>query len=130
MTDHDAAMAKLFATETLGRVTDRAVQVFGGMGLMASCRSSASGATPGSNGSGTAPARSSATSSLRCCAATAPGDGTSDGSADGRVHTEVRDAVLVITLDVPKANAINVATSQAMYDAFGRLRDDPGSAPP
>ena len=27
-------MAKLMATETLGRVTDRAVQVFGGMGLV------------------------------------------------------------------------------------------------
>lgn len=35
MTDQDAAMAKLFATETLGRITDRAVQIFGGMGLMA-----------------------------------------------------------------------------------------------
>ncbi|HET7305374.1 MAG TPA: acyl-CoA dehydrogenase family protein [Segeticoccus sp.] len=35
MTDRDAAMAKLFASEALGRITDRAVQVFGGMGLMA-----------------------------------------------------------------------------------------------
>jgi acyl-CoA dehydrogenase len=34
MTDADAAMAKVYATETLGRVTDTAVQVFGGMGLM------------------------------------------------------------------------------------------------
>jgi acyl-CoA dehydrogenase len=33
MTDADAAMAKLFATETLGRITDHAVQIFGGMGL-------------------------------------------------------------------------------------------------
>ena len=32
--DEDAAMAKLYATETLGRVTDHAVQIFGGMGLM------------------------------------------------------------------------------------------------
>lgn len=32
--DEDYAMAKLFATETLGRVTDHAVQIFGGMGLM------------------------------------------------------------------------------------------------
>jgi acyl-CoA dehydrogenase len=35
MTDADAAMAKLYASETLGRITDAAVQIFGGMGLMA-----------------------------------------------------------------------------------------------
>jgi acyl-CoA dehydrogenase len=34
MSDQDAAMAKVFATEALGRITDRAVQIFGGMGLM------------------------------------------------------------------------------------------------
>jgi len=34
MTDADAAMAKLFASEMLGRMTDVAVQIFGGMGLM------------------------------------------------------------------------------------------------
>jgi len=34
MTDRDAAMAKLFASEALGRITDAAVQIFGGMGLM------------------------------------------------------------------------------------------------
>ncbi len=34
MTDSDAAMAKLFATETLARVTDQSLQIFGGMGLM------------------------------------------------------------------------------------------------
>lgn len=38
MSDTDAAMAKLFATETLGRVADRAVQAFGGMGLMPEAR--------------------------------------------------------------------------------------------
>jgi len=32
--DQDIAMAKLFATETLARVADHAVQIFGGMGLM------------------------------------------------------------------------------------------------
>jgi alkylation response protein AidB-like acyl-CoA dehydrogenase len=36
MTDSDAAMAKLFATEALGRITDQALQIFGGMGLMSS----------------------------------------------------------------------------------------------
>jgi acyl-CoA dehydrogenase len=34
MTDRDAAMAKLFASEALGRITDRALQIHGGMGLM------------------------------------------------------------------------------------------------
>jgi alkylation response protein AidB-like acyl-CoA dehydrogenase len=34
MTDTDAAMAKLYASEALGRITDHAVQIFGGMGLM------------------------------------------------------------------------------------------------
>jgi len=34
LTDADAAMAKLYASEMLGRITDKAVQIFGGMGLM------------------------------------------------------------------------------------------------
>lgn len=34
MSDADAAMAKLYASEMLGRVTDQAVQTFGGMGLV------------------------------------------------------------------------------------------------
>lgn len=34
MSDRDAAMAKLLASETLGRITDQAVQIYGGMGLM------------------------------------------------------------------------------------------------
>lgn len=35
MTAKDAAMAKLHASETLAHITDAAVQIFGGMGLMA-----------------------------------------------------------------------------------------------
>lgn len=35
MTDADAAMAKLYASEMLAFVTDEAIQVYGGMGLMA-----------------------------------------------------------------------------------------------
>jgi crotonobetainyl-CoA hydratase len=41
------------------------------------------------------------------------------------VRTEATDGVLVVTLDRPKANAIDVATSRALYDAFDRLRRDP-----
>ena len=41
------------------------------------------------------------------------------------VHTEVRGTTFILTLDVPKANAINVATSMELYAAFAELRDDP-----
>ena len=34
LTDSDAAMAKLYASEMLGRVTDEAIQIHGGMGMM------------------------------------------------------------------------------------------------
>jgi crotonobetainyl-CoA hydratase len=40
------------------------------------------------------------------------------------VRTEVVDGVLVVTLDRPTANAIDVATSHALYDAFARLEND------
>jgi crotonobetainyl-CoA hydratase len=45
---------------------------------------------------------------------------------NGTVHTAVEDQTLVITLDRPKANAVDVATSRALYAAFDRLRRDPG----
>lgn len=41
------------------------------------------------------------------------------------VRTEVADGVLVITLNRPPANAIDVATSRKLYTAFDRLRTDP-----
>jgi crotonobetainyl-CoA hydratase len=41
------------------------------------------------------------------------------------VRTDVVDGVLVITLDRPTANAVDVATSHALYDAFAQLEDDP-----
>jgi crotonobetainyl-CoA hydratase len=40
------------------------------------------------------------------------------------VRTEVVDGVLVVTLDRPGANAIDVATSLALHDAFARLEAD------
>lgn len=41
------------------------------------------------------------------------------------VRTEAKEGVLTITLNRPKANAINVATSRALYAAFKQLQDDP-----
>ncbi|MGC4112152.1 MAG: enoyl-CoA hydratase-related protein [Nocardioides sp.] len=40
------------------------------------------------------------------------------------VRTEVRGQVLVVTLDRPSANAIDVPTSQALYAAFAHLEAD------
>ncbi len=40
------------------------------------------------------------------------------------VRLEVRGEVLIVTLDRPKANVIDVATSRALYDAFRSLQDD------
>jgi len=42
------------------------------------------------------------------------------------VRVGVDGQVLVITLDRPKANAIDVPTSRALYAAFDRLRTEPG----
>jgi crotonobetainyl-CoA hydratase len=41
------------------------------------------------------------------------------------VRTEVDGEVLVVTLDRPKANAVDAPTSRLLYDAFAQLRDDP-----
>lgn len=41
------------------------------------------------------------------------------------VRSEVADGVLTITLDRPKANAIDVDTSGQLYAAFARLQHDP-----
>lgn len=41
------------------------------------------------------------------------------------VRMAVDDGVLVVTLDRPKANAIDVPTSRALYAAFQRLQADP-----
>lgn len=44
--------------------------------------------------------------------------------AEGPVRTEVHGHILVVTLDRPKANAIDVATSRELYAAFARLQQD------
>ncbi len=52
---------------------------------------------------------------------------SADRPADSTdVRIEVVDGeILVVTLDRPKANAIDAPTSRALYAAFARLRDDP-----
>jgi crotonobetainyl-CoA hydratase len=40
------------------------------------------------------------------------------------VRTTVDGEVLMVTLDRPKANAVDAPTSRELYDAFARLRDD------
>lgn len=41
------------------------------------------------------------------------------------VRTERRDGIFEVTLDRPKANAIDVATSRALYQAFHEFESDP-----
>ena len=53
------------------------------------------------------------------------GIGGTDGTDQEPVRTDVIGEVMVVTLDRPKANAVDVATSRALYAAFRRLEDDP-----
>jgi crotonobetainyl-CoA hydratase len=46
-------------------------------------------------------------------------------SSSGGVHTVVNDAVLEVTLDRPKANAIDLAASRRLNKVFEHFRDDP-----
>jgi crotonobetainyl-CoA hydratase len=46
--------------------------------------------------------------------------------ADNPIKTERRGQVLEVTLDRPKANAIDLATSRIMGEVFTDFRDDPG----
>ena len=41
------------------------------------------------------------------------------------IHTQKQGAVLEVTLDRPKANAIDLATSRIMGNVFANFRDDP-----
>jgi crotonobetainyl-CoA hydratase len=49
-----------------------------------------------------------------------------DAHSADPVKVERRDQVMEITLDRPKANAIDPATSQRLGDVFAEFRDDPG----
>ncbi|MEM9852808.1 MAG: enoyl-CoA hydratase-related protein, partial [Pseudomonadota bacterium] len=44
---------------------------------------------------------------------------------EGPVKTAVDAGVLTVTLDRPKANAIDLVTSRLMGDVFAEFRDDP-----
>jgi crotonobetainyl-CoA hydratase len=46
-------------------------------------------------------------------------------AAGAPVRTDAADGVLTITLDRPKANAVDAPTSRVLYDAFARLEADP-----
>ena len=54
-----------------------------------------------------------------------PEERATSASAGDPVRTHATDGVLTITLDRPKANAIDVPTSRALYAAFARLQQDP-----
>jgi crotonobetainyl-CoA hydratase len=47
------------------------------------------------------------------------------GESDGPVRTQAAGGVLTIVLDRPRANAVDVATSRALYEAFAKLEADP-----
>ena len=46
-------------------------------------------------------------------------------NTDNPIHTRRNGAILEVTLDRPKANAIDAATSKIMGDVFAGFRDDP-----
>ena len=46
--------------------------------------------------------------------------------SEGPVRTRVEDDILEVTLDRPKANAIDLATSRLMGEVFREFRDDDG----
>jgi len=45
--------------------------------------------------------------------------------SDSPIKTQIDGHVLEVTLDRPKANAIDLATSRIMGDVFANFRDDP-----
>src|SRR6476620_7932606 len=53
------------------------------------------------------------------------GHATEQVYGDGVLRTRAEDGVLEVTLDRPKANAIDLATSRVMGEVFAGFRDDP-----
>ena len=45
--------------------------------------------------------------------------------SDTKIKTHVEGGILQVTMDIPKANAISLATSRVMGDVFQGFRDDP-----
>lgn len=45
-------------------------------------------------------------------------------SAQAAVRVEISGPIMIVTLDRPKANAIDAATSRALYEAFSLLQSD------
>ena len=41
------------------------------------------------------------------------------------IQTYIEDGILQVTLDRPKANSIDLATSKIMGETFAAFRDDP-----
>src|SRR5215469_12325528 len=91
------------------------------------CQWSDGGATLGLSESGMAPAKYSGTSSRgrSCDRAKADMSSGRERAGNGPVRTAVSGRTLLITIDRPPANAIDVTTSHALYAAFDRLRCDP-----
>jgi crotonobetainyl-CoA hydratase len=52
-------------------------------------------------------------------------DSTLDGTFTAGIRTSVEGSILQVTLDRPKANAIDLAASRRLNDIFGAFRDDP-----
>src|SRR4051812_33500971 len=80
-----------------------------------------------SSGSGTGHPRSSDTSSAgRCCGRWEPDvSDVQNMTQNDAVQTRIEDGVLEVTLDRPKANAIDLATSREMGQVFAGFRDAP-----
>ena len=129
-TDSDIAMAKLKATEMLAMVADEAIQIHGGMGLMDELPLERiwRDARIERIWDGTSEIQRHIISRalLRPLGASELMSRTRRERSPVRTRRTV--AVLEVTLDRPKANAIDLATSRVMGEVFADFRDDPDPA--